>query len=110
MKYIVLIILSVYAVNAHANGGSGYRNINNVKIEGENFIAIYPDTAWANPDDCGNSSLAIIPLSDKAYQAKLSIALSAFMGKKKLALWLTGCQQTPWGYTAPIVYTMTIGD
>ena len=110
MRYMVLIILLVFYVNANANGGSGKRNVSNVKIEGASFIAVYSDTAWDNPDNCGNSNLAIILLSDKLYREKLSVALAAFIGQKKLNLWLTACQKTPWGYTAPIIHTMSISD
>ena len=109
-KYIPLIVLLTLSFNTYANGDSGWRNIVRVKIEGKSFISVHSETPWANPDGCGQSNLAIIPMTDEAHHAKLSLALSAFMGGKKISLWLTGCQQTPWGYTAPVIYTMNIGN
>jgi hypothetical protein len=109
-KHLLIIALFVLSFNAFASGDSGWRNIINVKIEGKNFVAVYSDNPWLNPDSCGKSNLAIVPLTDEAYREKLSVALSAFMGGKRLALWLTGCQQSPWGYTVPVIYTMTIGN
>jgi len=107
---IVFMFLTIYSCFLSAAGSSGLRNITNVAIEGSSFIHIRAATAWDNPDTCGNSDIAIIPASDLTYQAKLSMALSAYMGGKKVIFWFVNCQQTPWGYTAPVVYSMNVGD
>jgi len=105
-----LILLFISSTTLWANGSSGWRTIKQVQIEGTSYIVIRPTTAWDNPDVCGTVDYAIIPMTDVASDKKLSVALSAYMSGKKLGLWFTGCVQTPWGVTAPIIYTLSVGD
>lgn len=110
IKIISLILLCIYSTSLYANGSSGWRTIKKVQVEGDSYIVIHPSVAWENPDFCGTANYAVIPLIDNASDKKLSVALSAYMSGKKLGLWFTGCKKTPWGDTAPIIYTLTISD
>jgi len=110
IKRIPLLLLCLSSTSLYANGSSGWRTIKQVQIEGASYVVIHPTTAWDNPDSCGTGAYAIIPLTDNTSDKKLSVALTAYMSGKKLGLWFTGCKQTPWGVTAPIIYTLSVGD
>jgi len=112
MKYVKSLMLLIVAIPClvSAAGNSGWRNIKNVRIESASFIAIYPTSDFDNPDNCGKSTMAMIPFSDISKEAKLSVALAAYMGGKRVQTYMMGCESTPWGYTVPVVYNLVIGD
>jgi len=110
MKRICFVLMLLLCEHANAGGGSGFRNISSIKIEGSSFIMIHATSAWSNPDGCSKSDQAMVLMSDNARQEKLSLAISAYMSGKKIGFWLSGCSQTPWGYSVPNVYTMTVSD
>lgn len=107
---IITITLLLVTQVSYANGGSGWRTIKNVKVEGSIATFIHPDTPYLNPDNCGNTTMAMIKFTDPAKEDKMAIALAAFMGGKKISSWFTGCETAPWGYTVPVIYNITIGN
>jgi hypothetical protein len=74
----------------------------------ESLLISSPTTAFNNPDGCGNSIYAILPSSDPSYKDQLAIALTAFTAGKQVSFWFVGCYSTPWGFTAPKVFSITI--
>ncbi|TRY33417.1 hypothetical protein [Aliiglaciecola sp. M165] len=108
-RVLVFVCLFCTTQFSYANGSSGWRGIKHIKAEGTMATLIYPDTAFLNPDNCGRSDFALINFTDPAKQDKVSIALAAFMGGKKINSWFAGCQDTPWGYSVPVMYNITIG-
>lgn len=108
-KYIFIALLLCTNICLGA-GNSGYQNIKSIKIEGEQFVAVYPAEAFLNPDNCEKSNIVIIQGSDTYLDKKLSLVLAAYMGGKKIQTYMTGCTSTPWGYTAPVVFNVVIAD
>lgn len=114
MRYIACrIVLFISGAtccsSTFAAGDSGSRSVHNVHIEGTAFATVIPaGSAFANPDNCGSSNLAVIQASDAQYNQKLALAVAAMAQGTQVDFWLNGCINTPWGYTAPIVYAMDI--
>ncbi len=110
-KYVAIAMLGmVLSPLVNAAGNSGWRTIKQIKIESANFITIYPTVDFENPDECGKSNMAMIKFSDLSKDAKLSVALAAYMGGKRIQTYMAGCEPTPWSYTVPVVYNLVIGD
>ena len=109
-KFILVLVLSIFALQAFANGSSGWRNLKNIKVEGTMGTFIIPDIPFSNPDDCGRTDIAIIKFSDPAKDDKVALALAAYMGGKKVNSWFAGCASSPWGDTVPVMYNIQIGD
>ena len=106
---VFLLCLSPFFV--HAGGSSGNREVHAVKIEGNEFVAIYPkNSSWEDPDNCSNgtASVLMIPTYQPEYKSKYSMAMMAMANNSSLSAWVIGCAQTPWGFKAPIVHTLTV--
>lgn len=108
-KTILILSLLLVTQFSFANGSSGWRTIKNVKVEGSIATFVHPDTPFKNPDNCGNTTMAMIKFNDPAKEDKVALVLSAFMGGKGVSSWFTGCADTPWGYTVPVMYNISIG-
>ncbi|TRY33418.1 hypothetical protein [Aliiglaciecola sp. M165] len=85
-RVFVFVCLFCITQFSYANGSSGWRGIKHIKAEGTMATLIYPDTAFLNPDNCGRSDFALINS------------------------WFAGCQDTPWGYSVPVMYNIIIGN
>lgn len=109
-KAILMLIIMCFAQQSFANGSSGTRGVKYIKVEDAFATFIYPDTPFLNPDNCGNTTMAMIKFSDPAKDDKVALTLAAYMGGKKISAWFTGCASTPWGYTVPVMYNITIRD
>ena len=91
---------------ALADGSTGGTYIKTIVVE--------PSGTWlevanvVNPDGCGSTQrLKLVEaagVTDRMYAA----ALASKSARTPVSLWLSGCTNTPWGYTAPIVYSITI--
>lgn len=110
MKKLFLSLLLLSPAVGYCGGSSGARYLKNVSIEGTTWIMITPTEAFANPDQCGRSDVVIVPFADPTHDAKLSVALSALMGKQKLNAYFNGCITTHWGFSVPNVHMVGIGE
>lgn len=113
VKYNIAAAVFIFCVGgssaALAAGDAGFRKVRDIHIEGTVYAVVYPSgSAFANPDGCGSSNLAIIQTSDGQYNQKLALALTALAQGTQVDFWLNGCLNTPWGYSAPIVYAVDV--
>ncbi|WP_334186004.1 hypothetical protein [Novosphingobium sp.] len=111
MKFFrwILTCVAMFASGAVlADGSTGSIQIKTIVVE--------PSGTWlevanvVNPDSCGSTQrLKLVEaagVTDRMYAA----ALASKSARTPVSLWLSGCTNTPWGYTAPIVYSITILD
>lgn len=114
MKLLMRLILTITFLNAWANvyadGSSGERELKYVRVVDNLMITATAatGTTFNNPDNCGDSSIAVVNATEAGADKKLTLMLSAFMSGKKIGMWFNGCVSTPWGYTAPHVYTIYV--
>ena len=109
MRILNLFILLVFFIsNVYADGTAGERELKKVRVVNGDIITIEAVEGFQNPDNCGSSSFAVIRQDDPGADRKLSLALSAFMGGKKVGAYFTGCVDTVWGHTAPLLYTIYV--
>lgn len=71
-------------------------------------MAFEPTVPFDNPDACGNSNIAIIPTNDPSYKDQFAVALTAFTAAKQVSFYFVGCYNTPWGFTAPRIFSIKI--
>jgi hypothetical protein len=111
MKYIKIIILSLalsHGSLALADGSTGNTNIKNIVVE--------PSGTWlevsstVNPDNCGSTQRLKLVEASGVTDRMFAAALTSKSAHTPVSLWLSGCTATPWGYTAPVVYSMTLPD
>ena len=103
LRIIFCVAIFIVSISVHAGGTSGVRELQYVKVVDNTLIAIAAasGTTFNNPDNCDDSSIAIVNATEPAADRKLTLALSAFMGSKNVGMWFDSCVATPWGYTAP---------
>ena len=95
---------------AMANGDSGFQQIAYVHVEGAYFVTVTSVAAFSNPDGCGNSTMVMLQSSAGGYSSIFASVLAAQAAGKAIEFWLTGCAATPWGYTVPVVYSVSVGS
>jgi hypothetical protein len=104
LLYLAALLTSFPALGL-ANGFSGVVGIKTVHIEGNGFAMVILTSPAANPDSCGNSSEAMVRDSDAWYQSTLSLLMEAYALNAGVQFYFTGCEQTPWGYSIPIIWS-----
>jgi hypothetical protein len=107
-RWILICLVLFHPGVVLADGSTG-----SVRIKA---IIVEPSGTWlelasaSNPDGCGSTQrLKLVEaanVTDRMYAA----ALASKMARSPVSLWLSGCTNTPWEYTAPIVYSITILD
>jgi hypothetical protein len=108
MRKWTMAVAFCVATAAFASGDSGTRYVVNIHVEGSQFVAISALPAFANPDSCGTSDMAVIRPGDPGYKEVVAIATTALMAEKQIRFWLAGCVGTPWGVSAPLIYSISI--
>ncbi|WP_445354318.1 hypothetical protein ACJJI5_13365 [Microbulbifer sp. EKSA008] len=94
---------------AYAKGSGGERNLNAVRLPGDDFIVFEAlDNDFSNPDGCDRSDRVLLRRETEGADQKLSVALTALVAEKKVGVWLDGCSNSPWGYTIPVVDSLWI--
>lgn len=106
---LFFIIVFVFSARTYANGDSGERVLNSVRLVGETFIALDSYSSdFNNPDSCDKSHRAMVLVETAGSDKKLSLALSALIANKKVGMWFAGCTSTPWGYTVPLISSIYV--
>jgi hypothetical protein len=90
------------------SGASDMRALKAIHIESGSFVTVTGVTSFANPDSCGNANTIVILESNSRYKEMLSTAMLAYSTGDRVAAWLTGCANTPWGYTLPIAASISV--
>ena len=113
VKKVIVVLLALLfnqlvSSQVMANGDSGERTISSIKVEANDFIAIKANADWDNPDQCGRSHMVYLSPEEALYKDKLSLIIAAQMSGKPMSFWLTGCVDTPWGFSIPRVYSANL--
>ncbi|WP_444897200.1 hypothetical protein ACJJIQ_08655 [Microbulbifer sp. ANSA003] len=95
--------------NAWAIGDGGTRKLESVRLVGDDQIAFeaYSDD-FLNPDGCERSDRIVIQADAVDADQKLSVAMTALVADKRVAVWVSGCSNTAWGYTVPTLLSLGI--
>lgn len=101
----LMAIATSSSVNAGGFGGELY--ITGVSAEGG---AVYITAAgFGNPDNCSNSSIAVIkPVDASELDRMYSIAVTALANKNKISIWFNGCGPSPWYQSIPNITSIRI--
>lgn len=62
-----------------------------------------------NPDQCGNASTVMLKGDSKNTDRQYALLLAAFMAKKPVKLWVSGCENG-WGTTYPRLTAVYVYD
>lgn len=109
-KIVLTVSASVVVPVAFASGWSGTQYPATVDIEGGAEFIAYPPSGsnFNNPDACGQSNVVILESTDSGYQQELAALLAAQAEGAKVQFWLSGCVNSPWGYTVPHIYSISV--
>lgn len=108
VKLIVLSLALAHGSAALADGSSGNTSIKTIVVE--------PSGTWlevastTNPDNCGSTQRLKLVEASGVTDRMFAAALTSKSSHSPVSLWLSGCTTTPWGYTAPIVYSITLPE
>jgi hypothetical protein len=95
--------------HTYADGPTGARSLQTVQVLADQFVYVSSSSgAFSNPDVCGNSEGVIIRRTDVWFKEAVSALMLAKASNLRVQFWVTGCGWTPWGYTLPIVYSVTV--
>lgn len=107
LRYLVLWVAAIPML-ASADGFSGIRTIKTVHVEGPYFARIIATSPFDNPDGCGSSTGVLIRNVDAQYKDALAAAMLAFATGQPVKFYTTGCAATSWGYTEPVVFSISV--
>jgi hypothetical protein len=107
-RWLSTVIVTALSIPVFAAGSSGSAVPSSCLVDSWDQM-VRVDGNWANPDGCGTSSFVILQMSNANYKDYLATILAAGTAQKQLNFWLSGCTSTPWGGSAPLVMTVTIG-
>lgn len=105
---LAMLLTAVLPGAAIADGGTGNLQIKTIIVE--------PSGTWLelsnapNPDNCGSVQRLKLIEAAGVTERMYAAALTAKTGHTPVNLWLSGCTTSPWGYTAPIVYSITLPE
>ena len=97
MKLIIGIMLLTAALlpgELLAGGSSGYVEINRIhqrECSDDHDLEIGLKNPHANPDNCSNTYVVNLSCTHAAFDMLGSLALTAMVTKKKVTMWLNGC-------------------
>lgn len=105
----ILTCLAMFAPGVVlADGSTGSVHIKAIIVE--------PSGTWLelesalNPDGCGSTQRLKLLEAANVTERMYAAALASKTASSPVSLWLSGCTNTPWGYSAPIVYSITTID
>ncbi len=102
------VAIGAFPSAVRASGDGGTQPISSVGFDSTDALAtLNSGTQWGNPDHCGISTFVVLQTSNPYYRDMLSLAATAVATGQSVALWLSGCVNTPWG-NAPIVAIITV--
>lgn len=111
-KFVALLAavgLTVMPAAAFSYGSSGTRTIKGFMVAYNWYSIIYSGASnFSNPDGCGNSSMVMVRQSDAWYKDTFAAVMMAQASGQSVVFWLSGCEATSWGYTVPVVQTITV--
>jgi hypothetical protein len=111
LSALALVFCCLFATGrSQAAGDTGLVLIQEVHIEGGSFTSITAvgGAAFNNPDACTGNAVVVLPATAGGYSTIQALLLSAVTAGKQVHFYTSGCTQTPWGYTAPTVFSANI--
>jgi hypothetical protein len=102
------LFLSIAPAITWGAGLSGVTTIKTLHIESSYFAWVVPPAPFSNPDACGSSQGALLLTSNGGYQEILVLLMEAYAIGANVQFYFSGCATTPWGFTAPVIYSMDI--
>lgn len=104
--YIGLAFALLCSGNALAAGSTGNISVSSISVEnGHLYIQV---ASFDNPDNCGFSTLLVVPSDTPKQDHFLSIALTALASGKAISAWVSGCESSPWENTVARVVSLGI--
>ena len=100
MKKIVALLFLLSSLSFA--GGSGSHKLLKVEVT-ETYFTIYSADGDFNKESCDVGNPIAFKRSDfpNGYDSMLSTALAAHASGKKIIMWFSGCQASPWSGTMP---------
>jgi amino acid transporter len=101
-RNLAALLIAAPAMALAAGGSSGITTIKTIHIDPQDStVRIVGNSAFSNPDGCGQSDAVVISTSDPWYKDTLAALMMAFSTQTPVQFWIAGCLNTPWGYTEP---------
>lgn len=112
MKKILVVMLLAIVTPVLINAASSdIEKILKVEVT-EDFFTIYSIDGDFGKQECTTGNPIAFRVSDfpNSHDKMLSIALSAYVSGKKVSMWFSGCQNSPWSGTMPKPTSIVIQD
>jgi hypothetical protein len=107
-RFLVAMMSILLPAVTLAAGSSGPRGLRTVHIEAAWFVMVTGTTPFLNPDLCGSADGVLIRKEDAWYTDTLAAVMTAKAAGLPVQFWVSGCANTPWGYSMPVVYSVSI--
>ena len=110
MKNILLIIVALISVGAHAGGRVSWATPIQIDIERGNGVMVYGN--FGNPNNCTMSDMFYIKSDHPEFEKIYSALMIAYTSKKKITAYIHECSPVPWYSVIETTYnTLTLsGD
>jgi hypothetical protein len=94
MKKLSLILIAAICGNAYAGGWTARATVSHIEIiRGQGFQI---NGAFGNPSECTQPNAVFVAVAHPQYDQLLSLAMTAFMGEKKLQMYSHECVEYGW--------------